>query len=105
MITVQGNESSGKAIVLVMNGVDSPGTYQIGGSASISISASYTEVNISNPTNTQVWQAPFDSSVSGEIKIAELTDKVIKGTFQFTAKNSKDQSMREVTDGAFNMSL
>lgn len=105
MITVQGNESSGKAIVLVMNGVDGPGTYSIGGEANISISGSYTEVNISNPTATKVWQAPFDSSVAGEVKIAELTDTVIKGTFTFTAKNTTDNSVREITDGAFNMSL
>jgi len=105
MITVQGNETSGKAIVLVMNGVDGTGTYQIGGGANIAISASYTEVNISNPTATQVWQAPFDSSVAGEIKISELTDKVIKGTFQFSAKNNKDNSMREITGGAFNVNF
>lgn len=105
IITVQGNETSGKAIVLVMNGVDGPGTYQIGGGANISISGSYTEVNISNPTATKVWQAPFDSSVAGEIKIAELTDKVIKGTFSFTAKNSSDNSTKEVTNGAFNVSF
>ncbi len=105
IITVQGNESSGKAIVLVMNGVDGTGTYSIGGDANISISASYTEVNISNPTATKIWQAPFDSSVAGEVKIAELTNTTIKGTFTFTAKNTMDQSVREVTEGAFNMSL
>ncbi|HWK58907.1 MAG TPA: DUF6252 family protein [Parapedobacter sp.] len=105
MITVQGSESSGKAIVLVMNGVDSPGTYEIGGGANISISASYTEVNINNPTATKIWQAPFDSSVAGEVKIAELTDTSIKGTFTFSARNSTDKSMKEVTSGAFNMSL
>ena len=105
MITVQGNEASGKAIVLVMNGVDGPGTYQIGGGANISISGSYTEVNISNPTATQVWQAPFDATVAGEVKIAELTDKTIKGTFTFSAKNTKDNSMREITEAAFNVGL
>jgi len=105
IITVQGNESSGKAIVLVMNGVDGPGTYAIGGGANISISASYTEVNIANPTATKIWQAPFDSSVAGEVKIAELTDAAIKGTFTFTAKNTTENSLREITAGAFNMSL
>lgn len=105
MVTMQGSETSGKAIVLVMNGVDGPGTYQIGGGANISISASYTEVNISNPTDTKTWQAPFDSSIAGEVKIAELTDKNIKGTFAFTAKNTQENSMRDVTAGAFNMNF
>lgn len=105
MITVQGNETSGKAIVIVMNGVDGAGTYSIGGGANISISASYTEVNISNPTATKVWQAPFDPSVAGEVKIAELTDTAIKGTFTFSAKNTTDNSMREITEGAFNVSF
>src|SRR5690606_12013080 len=100
-----GNETSGKAIVLVMNGVDEVGTYQIGGGANISISASYTEVNIANPTATKVWQAPFDSSVAGEVKISELSDKAIKGTFSFTAKNNSDYSTKEITNGAFNLSF
>ncbi len=105
MVTIQGSESSGKAIMFVINGVSGTGTYQIGGGANISISASYTEVNISNPTATKVWQAPFDSSVAGEISIAEFTDKVVKGTFNFSARSSQDQSMREVTEGSFNMTF
>ncbi len=105
VITVQGNETSGKAIVMVINGADGPGTYQIGGGANISISASYTEVNISNPTATKIWQAPFDSSVAGELKISELSDKVIKGTFSFTAKNNSDKSIKEITNGSFNLSF
>ena len=104
-ITVQGSETSGKAIVLVMNGLNESGTYQIGGGANISISASYTEVNIANPTATKVWQAPFDSSVAGEVKISELSDKAIKGTFSFTAKSNSDNSTKEITNGSFNLSF
>ncbi|GGD86560.1 DUF6252 family protein [Planktosalinus lacus] len=103
-ITVQGNDNSGKGIVLVMNGVDGTGSYNIGGGANISISASYIEVDASNPTAAQTWQAPFDSSVAGEINISEFTASKVVGTFEFTGKNvNGDNSTKEITEGSFNM--
>ena len=105
-VTVQGNDNSGKAIVLVMNGVTGEGTFQIGGGANISISASYLEVNISNPSATQTWQAPFDSTVAGEVKISELSNTKVKGTFNFTGKNvNGDNSTKAITEGSFNLSF
>ncbi len=106
VITVQGNDSSGKAIVLVMNGVSETGTFSIGGGANISISASYIEANVSNPTDTQIWQAPFDSTVAGEVNISELSDTKVKGTFNFTGKNvNGDNSTKAITEGSFNMNF
>ncbi len=102
-VTLQGNDSSGKGIVIVLNGVTGPGKYQIGGGANISISASYIEVNTSNPQATQTWQAPFDSSVAGEVTIDELTETKITGSFEFTCKNSGDNSTKQITEGAFNL--
>lgn len=103
-ITVQGNDNSGKGIVIVMNGVTGEGTYQIGGGANVSISVSYIEANASNPQATQIWQAPFDSTVAGEISISEFTTTKVKGTFNFTGKNvNGDNSTKEITDGSFNM--
>jgi hypothetical protein len=105
-VTVQGNDNSGKTIVLVMNGVTGTGTYQIGGGANVSISASYIEVNISNPSATQTWQAPFDSTVAGEVKINELSATKVVGTFNFTGKNvNGDNSTKAITEGSFNMNF
>lgn len=101
-VTIQGNDNSGKGIVLVMNGVTGEGIYPIGGGANISISASYIEVNVSNPQNTQTWQAPFDATQAGEINISEFTTSKIQGTFQFDAKNvNGDNSMKAITEGVF----
>lgn len=107
MITLQGNDASGKALVFTIMGVETAGTYNIGGGANISVTLGYTEINISNPTDTKTWQAPFDSSIAGEIKIAELTDKVIKGTFSAKAKGntSSNTSTVDIANGAFNMSF
>lgn len=105
-VTVQGNDNSGKAIVLVMNGITGTGSYDIGGGANISISASYIEVNISNPADTKTWQAPFDSTVAGEVSISEFSDTKIQGTFNFTGKNvNGDNSTKAITEGSFNMNF
>src|SRR5690606_11476549 len=101
-----GSSTDGKAIQFVVNGLDGTGTYQIGGGANISIAASYTEVNINNPSNSQVWQAPFDSSAAGEISFSEVSSSKVKGTFSFQCKNvNGDGSMRNVTEGSFNVNL
>lgn len=104
-ITLQGNDQSGKGIVLVINGVDAPDTYAIGGGANVSISASYIEVNVSDPAATQTWQAPFDSSVAGEVTITALSAENIQGVFSFTAKNAADGATIDISDGAFNMNF
>ncbi len=105
-VTVQGNDASGKAIVLVMNGISGPDTYDIGGGANFSFSASYIEVNASNPAATQTWQAPFDSSVAGKITVTEFSATKIVGTFNFTCKNvNGDNSTKEITEGSFNMTF
>ncbi len=106
IVTVQGNDNSGKAIVLVMNGLTGTGTYNIGGGANISISASYLEVNVSNPADTQTWQAPFDDTVAGEVKINELSSSKVVGTFSFTGKNvNGDNSTKAISEGSFNMNF
>jgi|SRR5690554_3852163 len=102
-ITVQGNDDGGKAIILVLNGVDGPATYAIGGGANISISASYIEANAANPAATQTWQAPFDATEAGEVTITTLTSSNIEGSFHFKAKNSSDNSEVEVKEGSFEM--
>lgn len=104
-ITIQGSDADGKGMVLIINTYDGTGTYTISDD-NVFTSASYVEANVSNPQASQTWQAPFqDSGVVGEIKIAEKTDSNIKGTFNFEAKNSNDGSMRNVTEGSFNMGI
>lgn len=104
-ITIQGNDASGKAIIMIINGYDGTGTYEIS-DAGIFNTASYIETNVNDPQNTQSWNAPFaNSGIAGEINISSKTDTNIQGTFNFEGKNGNDMSMRNITEGSFNMTL
>lgn len=100
------SNSSGKAFSMTVLGFDGEGTYPIGGGANIFNSASYTVTDVSNPQNpsTEIWQAPFDDMVAGEIVITQVTDNKVKGTFNFSCKNvGGDQSVKVITEGSFNL--
>src|SRR5690606_1689777 len=101
-LVMQGNTQS-QAISMIINGYDGVGTYELSDD-NVFRTASYIEPNISNPLESQTWSAPFqDSGVVGEIKISEETDTNIKGTFNFTCKNSNDGTTKNVTEGSFNL--
>lgn len=103
-ILITSNEfSSSKNITLtISSGFDGIGTYQIGGGPNVFVTGIYTEGNASNPQDSQIWSAPFDTTVAGEINVSEVSDSSIKGTFNFRAKND-DGSFKEVTEGSFNV--
>ena len=103
-LTLQGTNNDGNGFTFVINGFDGEGSYEIGGSNSVFVNASYIEVDASNPADPDTWQAPYDDdSVRGEFQINEDTGSNVKGTFEFTAKNSDDGSIIDVTDGSFNL--
>lgn len=100
--------SDGNAFSFTILGFEGVGTYQIGGGANIYSSASYSETNVdlSNPQNstTEIWQAPYNDTVAGELMVSEETDSKVIGTFNFTCKNvGGDQSIKTMTEGAFNL--
>ncbi len=103
-LAIYGTDLNGKTITLNIIGVyDGEGTYQIGGGANVMVNASYSEASGSGVT---AWQAPFDSSVAGEINISSQTnsEKVV-GTFNFTAKTSDGSSTKVITEGSFNINI
>lgn len=101
-MVLQGNTSS-QAINMIINGYEGVGTYELSDS-NVFISASYIEPNISDPMNSQTWNAPYeDSGVAGEINISEETDTHVIGTFSFTAKNTNDGSIKTISEGSFNI--
>lgn len=106
-VVVQGSDASGKAIQLIIAGATvGAGTYEISNNATISAIASYTEVNISNPSASQTWAAPYEASgVVGSIIITEITATNIKGTFSFTPKNQSGSDTKTITNGAFNVNF
>lgn len=111
-LTIQGNTggTNSKSFSLIINGFENEGVYTIGGNNNVGVSASYTEttVNISSPgdVKTNTWQAPYTGGAEvGTITITELSTDNIKGTFSFNAKHNEDQSLKEITEGTFNMKL
>ncbi|MFA7445118.1 MAG: DUF6252 family protein [Flavobacteriaceae bacterium] len=110
-LTIQGNTTD-KAIVLIMNGVDGPGTYDATSEVSgvFPVIATYMEIEgaaSGNPVTTE-WVAPYtDSGVVGWVKIAEIEEGgSVKGTFEFKGRNQdNDSDFRNVTNGSFNIEL
>lgn len=106
VLTILGSDASGKAINLIINNLSGTGTYNIGGENLVFVTASYVETNMNNPMNSQTWMSPYEGAgITGEINISELSDSNVKGTFHFSAKNSNDGSMKEITEGSFNLSV
>lgn len=101
-VAIQGTNMDGKGFNFTINGFEGTGTYPIGGGANVFVVANYIEGNATNPLDTQIWTAPFDTTVAGEINISESSETTIKGTFEFTGKND-DGSFRDITEGSFNV--
>lgn len=104
-LMILGSSMDQNGITLSISALDGTGTYQIGGGANVFVTASYTEANVNDPMNSQVWQAPYDDSVAGEISISEISETKVKGTFHYSCKNVNDGSIKNITDGSFNVNL
>ncbi len=106
MLIIQGSDATGKAIQLLLAGVTTAGTYEISDTAGISVVANYTIANISNPSASQTWAAPYENSgVVGSVTISEITATNVKGTFTFTGKNQAGSDTKPITEGAFNVNF
>lgn len=104
-LVITANTMNGKNISLsIGGGFDGVGTYTVGGGANVFNTASYTEVDVNNPMDAEIWIAPFDTSVAGEIKVSDISTTSVKGTFYFRGKNA-DGTFKEITEGAFNVNF
>lgn len=105
-VLITGSDLGGKNLTLnVSGGFEGVGTYEIGGGANVFVNASYTEVDANNPMDAQIWSAPFDDTVAGELNVSASSDSNITGTFSFMAKNPDDNSIKNITSGSFNINL
>lgn len=102
-LVIQASNSDGESINLIVWNYSGTGTYEINSSGTNPNTGIYTETDISNPTNTQIWQAPYQNSSVGSIKITEETSTAVKGEFNFIAKNASDNSEKNITEGLFNL--
>jgi len=102
-LVIQASNSDGKSINIVINGYTGTGTYEINSSGTNPNTGIYTETDIANPTNTQIWQAPYQNSSIGTVKITEETATAVKGEFSFKAKNAGNNTVKDITEGFFNL--
>lgn len=101
-LIIQGNTAT-QAINVQISGYDGVGTYEIKDTNVFSV-ASYGEPNANDPLNMPTWYAPYENSgVIGQLKVSEDANGRVKGTFSFTGKNVDDGSIREITEGSFNL--
>ena len=99
--------SDGKSFAMTVFGYEGTGTYEFtGANIAVTNTASYTETDVSDPMNptSEIWQAPFDNTSVGSVTITEETNDKVKGTFSFMGKNvNGDNSIKDITDGAFDL--
>lgn len=101
-LTIQGNTAT-QVVNLNISGYEGVGTYELSDN-NVFITASYGEPNVNDPLNLPTWSAPYqDSGVVGQIKISADADGRVKGTFNFTGKNSIDDTLKTITDGSFDI--
>lgn len=104
-LVITANTMNGKNMSLsIMAGFEGVGSYDIGGAANVFGNASYTEIDVANPTDAEMWVAPYDESVAGKINISEITSARVKGTFNFRGKNA-DGSFKDITEGSFDVNF
>jgi len=105
-IRLQSSDATGKAILILINAFNGVGTYEFSTATSIAHVATYTEANISNPTATKSWVAPYSGSgLVGQVAVSEKTATAIKGTFNFSGKEQNGTTMKVITEGAFNLNF
>lgn len=105
-LIMQGTNNDGKGFQFNINGFDGVGSYEFGGDNIVFVNGSYVEGNALNPLDTQIWSAPYDdTTVRGQITFTNVTSSKVQGTFEFTCKNANDNSVKEITNGSFNVNL
>lgn len=116
-LMIQGNTggTQAKALSLTLVGFEGEGTYDLGGSIPNFTNASYNvfEIDPNNPMNTEskIWAAPYGDPLQkvGEIKVSEITETYVKGTFTFEGARFGDNDniidYVNITEGAFHVKL
>ena len=92
---------SQKQINLTVSGAQAGQTYSIGGFSPIII-ATYSELDISDPTNTDNLYTAGPGSGSGSITVDAVSASGASGSFEFTGRNNSG-AMISVTNGRFDV--
>ena len=97
--TVTGSDGSSKQCQVTINGFAGTGTYDLGGTLTNPNMGRWTaSASLTDTYTTTLGQG------SGSVKVTEVTDTSIKGTFSFTAKNSNGEEV-SLTEGEFDAQI
>lgn len=106
LLAIQGTNMNGDGFTLNVTGYDGVGSYEVGGDNSIFAVCTYIDSDLSNPTDPNLWTGPYEGGASvGQIVVTEVTDTHIKGTFNFKGQNPDDDSIKDITNGSFNVKI
>jgi hypothetical protein len=95
ILTVTGSDSNAKQCQVIIYDANGAGTYTLGGSLTNPNTGRWTEgLNATDTYTTSVGLG------EGTAEITELTATSVKGTFQFTAKNTEGTGVT-ITEGSF----
>jgi hypothetical protein len=95
VLTVAGSDSNAQQCQVTIMNASGTGTYQLGGTPTNPNSGRWTKGTGQNDTYTTMLGIG-----SGTVTITELTANSVKGTFEFTAKNTPQEEV-SITDGSF----
>jgi len=106
-LLISGTNFRGDGFYVVITGCDGAKTHEIGGNHSLFAVSSYIDIDLINPTNPTIWMGSYDEAakIVGQVVVTEASETRFKGTFSFTGKNQKDNSLRNITEGSFNIAL
>jgi hypothetical protein len=96
VLMVQGSNNSGEVIQISLMSYDGEGTYDV--SSQISGYAQYGTIS-----PIAFYNSAVGGGATGEVTITEVTDTFVKGTFEFTGRNTEEGSTEtvNVTNGEF----
>ena len=90
-----------KQINLTVPSAQAGQTYEIGALGTVTL-ASYSELDISNPTDASGLYTAAPGAGSGSVTVDAVSASGARGTFAFTARNSAGQTV-SVTAGSFDI--
>ncbi len=102
---ITATDFEGRNLTLQIIGYNGEGSYDIGGSNTILVNATWVEVDVNNPTNSETWISPYDGdAVRGFIDVDSDSGSNMTGTFEFTAGgNAGGGGVINITNGSFNL--
>lgn len=100
ILTIQGTNNLGKGFIFKISPYEGKGTYNFGPLSSTEHLATW----INDAKDTSHFTTAFGGT-TGKLVVSEDTGKMLKGTFEFTAKSSETSPVKKISFGTFKVNL